>query len=221
MLLTEETGCWRFWDRWLPPLPVGHVCELLSDQVPTALKSKCAWGHMGSFFILKLIYCLPRTRSLHFCDLLIGHPWLQIQIIDPSHISLRRKSRILLPEGFHGLGLRLKSLCLINCKDPDIWFPTGTVILKNWIQSYIRNVCVCVCVCVCLHCLPHPIPLGCPSSSRCASNSTMKCNCQLYVVWTPLMFPKPTLTFTLWFSAPHHTYISDKAMIEFWHLGWV
>ena len=148
MLLTEETGCWRFWDRWLPPLPVGHVCELLSDQVPTALKSKCAWGHMGSFFILKLIYCLPRTRSLHFCDLLIGHPWLQIQIIDPSHISLRRKSRILLPEGFHGLGLRLKSLCLINCKDPDIWFPTGTVILKNWIPSYIRNVCVCVCVCV-------------------------------------------------------------------------
>ena len=86
-----------------------------------------AWGPMGSFFILKLIYCLSRTQSLHFCDLLIGHPWLQIQIIDPSHISLRRKSRILLPEGFHGLGLRLKSLCLINCKDPDIWFPTGTV----------------------------------------------------------------------------------------------
>ena len=48
------------------------------------------WGHMGSFFLLKLIYCLPGTRSLHFCDLLIGHPWLQIQIIDPNHISLRR-----------------------------------------------------------------------------------------------------------------------------------
>lgn len=101
------------------------------------------WGHMGSFFLLKLIYCLPGTRSLHFCDLLIGHPWLQIQIIDPNHISLRRKSRILLPEGFHRLGLRLKSLCLINCKDLDIWFPTGTV-RKTESELYQKYICTYV-----------------------------------------------------------------------------
>lgn len=77
------------------------------DQVPTALKSSIP-EVTGKFLLIEAYIVLAGTRSLHFCDLLIGHPWLLIQIIDPNHYLTEEKSRILLPEGFHRLGLRLR-----------------------------------------------------------------------------------------------------------------